>query len=125
MEINIYEAIKKELDRQDRSGSWLGKQIGSSTRNTNSMFLRKDIKVSQLESISKALRKNFFKMYVPLVDAAIKNTDSQNEFNSEVKSENKSTINIAIKFPESRADDVGLFLKQVKYLAEVYGFEGE
>jgi len=125
MEINIYEAIRKELDRQDRSGAWLGKQIGSSTRNTNKMFERKDAKVSQLVSISKALKKNFFKMYVPFIDAAIKNSDSQNDFIEEAKLESKSTINIGIKFPESGADDVGLFLKQVRLLAAEYGFETE
>lgn len=125
MEINIYETIRKELERQDRSGAWLGKQIGSSTRNTNKMFERKDAKVSQLVSISKALKKNFFKMYVPFIDAAIKNADSHNDFIEEKKSDSKSTINIAIKFPESSSDDVGTFLKHVKLLAAEYGFETE
>jgi hypothetical protein len=124
MEVNIYEAIRKELDRQDRSGAWLGKQIGSSTRNTNKMFERKDAKVSQLASISKALKKNFFKMYVPFIDAAIRNS-AQEELMDDSISESKSTINISIKFPESSSDELGFFLKQVKLLAKEYGFEVE
>ncbi len=126
MEIDIFEVINKELTKQKRKAPWLAGEVGTSPRNMHAILNdRKDIYLGIFLRISIALRRNLFKLYVPLVDAAIKNANPQIETSDERKAETKSTINIPIKFPESRTDDLGLFIKQVQYLASEYGFETE
>ena len=125
MKVDIFEVIKKELERQKRKAPWLAGEVDTSPRNMHALLTsRKDIYVEQLANISIALRRNLFKLYIPIVDAAIRNA-TQAELIDETKSESKSKINISIKYPESGSDEVGFFLKQVKLLAKEYGFEIE
>jgi hypothetical protein len=40
-----------------------------------------------------------------------------------VKDEAKSSVSITVRYPESKATELGSFVKNAKILAEQYGFE--
>lgn len=123
MKIDIFEKIKDELEKQDRKSPWLAGKVGTSPRNMYSILnKRKDIYVGDLSDISIALKKNFFKLYVPFIDAAISAPSNNEDTNID---EEKSTLHMSIKYPESQTVAVGNFLKQMKMLANEYGFEVE
>jgi len=126
MKIDIFEEINKELKKQKRKSPWLADEVGTSSRNMYDILNnRKDIYVGDLSDISVALKKNFFKLYIPFVDAAITVSSKEIEPNQEKAEEDRSTLRIGIKYPESQTEAVGTFLKQVKVLAKEYGFEVE
>jgi hypothetical protein len=124
--IDIFDEINRELEKQDRKAPWLAKEVGTSSRNMHSLLnTRKDIYVDDLINISKGLKRNFFKLYIPFVDAAISASTNKVDKENGDKSENKSTLRVGIKYPESQTGDVGTFLKHLKLLASEYGFEVE
>lgn len=128
MKIDIFSEINKELKLQKRKSPWLAEEIGTSARNMYGILnTRKDIYVGDLTEISIALKKNFFKLYVPFIEAAIsskpiKEIAPETSINEK---EEMSTLRMGIKYPESQAEAIGTFLKQVKLLAKEYGFEVE
>lgn len=126
MKIDIFSEINKELKKQKRKSPWLADEVGTSPRNMYDILNdRKDIYAGDLTDISIALKKNFFKLYVPFIDAAISASTTNETVNQAVVEEEKSTLRIGIKYPESQTEAVGAFLKQVKVLAKEYGFEVE
>lgn len=128
MKVDIFGEINKELKRQKRKSPWLADEVGTSSRNMYGILNdRKDIYVGDLTEISIALKKNFFKLYIPFVDAAISASPLKEQYDAinNVQIEEKSTLRIGIKYPESQTEGIGDFLKQVKLLAKEYGFEVE
>ncbi|MBD1421002.1 hypothetical protein [Sphingobacterium chuzhouense] len=126
MKVDIFSEINKELKRQKRKSPWLADEVGTSPRNMYDILNdRKDIYVGDLSEISIALKKNFFKLYVPFVDAAISASGTKETVSPTIGDEEKSTLRIGIKYPESQTEAIGAFLKQVKVLAKEYGFEVE
>lgn len=125
MKVDIFGEINKELKKQKRKSPWLADEIGTSHRNMYGILNnRKDIYVGDLSEISIALKKNFFKLYIPVIDAAISGKTVKESANA-IADEEKSTLRIGIKYPESQAEAIGTFLKQVKSIAKEYGFEVE
>lgn len=61
--IHIGELIKTELQRQERSASWLANKINCNRTNIYKIFLRQSIDTELLFIISNALNHNFFKYY--------------------------------------------------------------
>src|SRR5690606_27542051 len=126
MKVDIFSEINKELKKQKRKSPWLADEVGTSPRNMYDILNdRKDIYAGDLSDISIALKKNFFKLYVPFIDAAISASNTNEIANPTVGDEEKSTLRIGIKYPESQTEAIGAFLKQVKVLAKEYGFEVE
>lgn len=126
MKIDVFDEINKELKRQKRKSPWLADEVGTSSRNMYDILNnRKDIYVGDLSDISVALKKNFFKLYIPFIDAAISASSAERVENEEKINEEKSTLRLGIKYPESQTEGIGNFLKQVKVLAKEYGFEVE
>lgn len=126
MKIDIFEEINNELKKQKRKAPWLAEEVNKSTRNMYGILnKRKDIYVGDLAEISVALNRNFFKLYVPSVDASISASISKKNITEDEANSPKSTLTMGIKYPDSRTTDVGVFLKQIKLLAEEYGFEVE
>lgn len=61
--LHIGEIIKREMERQERSPSWLAHKINCQRSNIYYIFKQKSINTELLISISKALKHNFFSYY--------------------------------------------------------------
>lgn len=61
--MHIGEEIKKELQRQERSASWLARRINCDRTNVYNIFKRKTIDTELLMTISHALKVDFFARY--------------------------------------------------------------
>lgn len=62
--VNIGSLIKQEMERQERTPSWLARQINCQRTNIYYIFGKKDINTEMLLKISFALKRNFFLYYV-------------------------------------------------------------
>jgi hypothetical protein len=60
---SIGKLIEKELRAQERTVSWLARQINCERSNVYKIFERDSIDTEQLMRISQALGKNFFAIY--------------------------------------------------------------
>ena len=63
MQIHIGTLIRDELRRQGHTNEWLAEQISVNIRTVNKIFLKYSLDTQQLFLISKALGKDFFKLY--------------------------------------------------------------
>jgi hypothetical protein len=61
--ISIGRLIEKELRNQERTVTWLARQINCERSNVYKIFERDSIDTEQLMRISNALGKNFFAIY--------------------------------------------------------------
>ncbi|MDD6777856.1 MAG: XRE family transcriptional regulator [Bacteroidales bacterium] len=61
--MHIGEEIKKELQRQERTASWLARRINCDRTNVYDIFKRKTIDTELLLAISMVLRVDFFARY--------------------------------------------------------------
>lgn len=61
--IHIGKLIKQELERQERTPSWLAKKINCERPNVYYIFRQESINTDLLLRISKALNHNFFHYY--------------------------------------------------------------
>lgn len=61
--LHIGEIIKREMERQERSPSWLAHKINCQRSNIYYIFKQKSINTELLLLISKALNHNFFSYY--------------------------------------------------------------
>lgn len=61
MDRHIGILIKKELERQERTPTWLAKKIYCDRTNIHKIFKKKSIDIALLFNISKAMNHNFFK----------------------------------------------------------------
>ncbi len=61
--IHIGQLIKEELERQERTPTWLAKKINCERPNVYYIFQQKSINTDLLMRISHALGKNFFEIY--------------------------------------------------------------
>ena len=59
--INIGQAIKEELEQQERPVSWLAAKLGSNRQYVYRIFLKNSIDCDLLLRISVILHRNFFK----------------------------------------------------------------
>lgn len=66
--------IRKELERQQRTVTWLAKQINVDRTVCYDIFKRRYINIEQLESLSKVLNHNFFIDLAEYEDSVVKNT---------------------------------------------------
>ena len=66
--------IREELDRQQRTVTWLAAQINVDRTVCYDIFKRRYINIEQLESISKVLNHNFFIDLAEYEDSVVKNT---------------------------------------------------
>jgi len=62
--IHIGELIKKELQHQERSVSWLAKQLYCDRTNVYDIFRRQSLDTELLLRISIILKYNFFQSYI-------------------------------------------------------------
>lgn len=62
--IHIGELIKSELERQERTPSWLARKIHCARSNVYYIFTQTSINTSLLMQISRALNYDFFKVFV-------------------------------------------------------------
>lgn len=62
--IHIGNAIKAELERQERSVTWFAKRLYCERTNVYSIFKRESIDTELLLRISIVLHKNFFSYYI-------------------------------------------------------------
>ena len=58
--IHLGQLIKTELERQERTPTWLAKKINCDRTNISRIFERKSIDTDLLSRISTALNRNFF-----------------------------------------------------------------
>ena len=65
--------IREELDRQQRTVTWLAAQINVDRTVCYDIFKRRYINIEQLESLSKALKHNFFKDLAEYEESVVKN----------------------------------------------------
>lgn len=70
--LEIGRLIEAELRRQQRSVSWLGRQINCDRRNVYNIFTRRSIDTEMLLKISRALRVDFFAVYTKSLRFAIR-----------------------------------------------------
>lgn len=71
---HIGSLIKQELERQERSASWLAKRLCCDRTNIYKIFLKESIDVQMLVRISIALKHNFLKEYADLTETSISET---------------------------------------------------
>ena len=71
---HIGSLIKQELERQERSASWLAKRLCCDRTNIYKIFARDTIDVQMLMRISIALKYNFLKLYSDLTETGISET---------------------------------------------------
>ncbi len=71
---HIGSLIKQELERQERSASWLAKRLCCDRTNIYKIFARETIDVQMLMRISIALKYNFLKLYSDLTETSISET---------------------------------------------------
>lgn len=72
--IHIGQLIKDELDRQERTPTWLARKINCERPNVYYIFTQKSINTDLLTRISLALKTDFFRYYSEIV--ATKRTPS-------------------------------------------------
>lgn len=65
--------IRKELEKQQRTVTWLAKQINVDRTVCYDIFKRRYINIEQLESLSKVLKHNFFIDLAEYEDSVVKN----------------------------------------------------
>jgi hypothetical protein len=63
MGIHIGQEIESELRKQERSVTWLAKNINCDRSNIYRIFRKQDIDTNLLLRISQALNRNFFSLY--------------------------------------------------------------
>lgn len=68
---HIGSLIKQELEKQERSASWLAKRLCCDRTNIYKIFLKETIDVQMLVRISIALKHNFLKEYADLTEKEI------------------------------------------------------
>jgi len=66
--VHIGNLIKEELDRQDRTVTWLANKINCERTNVYSIFKRESIDTALLFRISLVLHYNFFNYYIQELD---------------------------------------------------------
>lgn len=60
---HIGELIKKELERQERTPTWLARKINCERPNVYYIFRQQSINTEMLMQISRALNVDFFRFY--------------------------------------------------------------
>ncbi|MBO4372587.1 MAG: XRE family transcriptional regulator [Bacteroidales bacterium] len=65
--------IRQELEKQQRTVTWLAKQINVDRTVCYDIFKRRYINIEQLESLSKVLKHNFFIDLAEYEDSVVKN----------------------------------------------------
>ena len=65
--------IRKELERQQRTVTWLAAQINCDRSNIYDIFVRRFINIEILTRISRALGRNFFKDLAEHMESVVKN----------------------------------------------------
>lgn len=65
--------IRQELEKQQRTVTWLAKQINVDRTVCYDIFKRRYINIEQLESLSKVLKHNFFIDLAEYEDGVVKN----------------------------------------------------
>ena len=68
-QIDIGDIIRDELRRQGHSNTWLATRIGITPRATQKIFLKRGIDTRQLLLISRALGRDFFRLYSELLES--------------------------------------------------------
>lgn len=66
--VNIGQIIKDELDRQERSVSWLAHKLNCHRSVVYRIFNKNSIDTAMLIRISEVLHRNFFKEYFEEID---------------------------------------------------------
>lgn len=75
--MHIGEEIKKELQRQERTASWLARRINCDRTNVYNIFRRKTIDTELLLAISQALKVDFFARYSENLSAAVASSPTE------------------------------------------------
>ncbi len=65
--------IRKELEKQQRTVTWLAKQINVDRSNIYDIFDRRFVNIEILTHISRALGRNFFKDLADYMESVVKN----------------------------------------------------
>lgn len=65
--------IRKELEKQQRTVTWLAKQINVDRSNIYDIFDRRFVNIEILTRISRALGRNFFKDLADYMESVVKN----------------------------------------------------
>lgn len=77
--VHIGKLIQEELERQERSASWLARKLYCDRTNVYKIFKRSTIDTDLLLRVSIALGRDFFSEYVKLVEEyEPETTDGQN-----------------------------------------------
>lgn len=66
--------IRKELEKQQRTVTWLAKAISSDRSNCYDIFERKYVSIEVLERVSRVLGRNFFKDLADYMESVVKKT---------------------------------------------------
>lgn len=64
--------IRKELEKQQRTVTWLAAQINCDRSNCYDIFERKYVSIEVLERVSRMLGRNFFKDLAEYMDGVVK-----------------------------------------------------
>lgn len=74
--IHIGEIIRTELERQERTPTWLAKKINCQRPNVYYIFRAESINTDLLKKISQALKVDFFKYYSQELNESQPKTDA-------------------------------------------------
>lgn len=73
--VHIGEIIREEMERQERSVSWLARKLYCDRTNVYKIFRRSTIDTDLLMRISVALEHDFFSEYVRIVERSMESDD--------------------------------------------------
>ena len=73
-DFHIGHLIRQELEKQQRTVTWLAKAISSDRSNCYDIFERKYVSIEVLERVSRVLGRNFFKDLAEYMDSVVKNS---------------------------------------------------
>ncbi len=119
MNVDIEKEIGIQRLKVNMSIKEIGDRLGLERRNAYHLVSKgaKKLSVFELWELSEVLGFNFFELFKPTCD-----TQTLDVKKSKID-EAKSTINFEVKYPISKAETLGVFIKAVHVLANEMGYE--
>lgn len=121
MKVHIGNEIARIQKLRGISNEEMAQYIHTSVRNVHHIKNKEDITTSQLLSLCELLNFNFFSLFQPVIIDPVIGFNQQSQ--DPEKKEKILTVNFELKYPLSRADELGKFMKHVNAIGNKMGFE--
>lgn len=121
MKVHIGNEIARIQKLRGISNEEMAQYIHTSVRNVHHIKKKEDITTSQLLSLCELLNFNFFSLFEPVIIDPVIGFNQQRQ--DPEKKEKILTVNFELKYPLSRADELGKFMQHVNAIGTKMGFE--